>query len=366
MLGSTAPSQNAEMLGTIPAEDAAVGRRRRATMPAGDASSRRPAPLVDLPEPVVEEKKPLSYAQVAKAPSTPSYAEKACQYLPFQIRGFPVLLRKADGYLVANSLLKSELVGLTVRSSKNIDDKGERIINYGSTVDGIVEQSQDGVKWLKITTEASAAKPSTPASSMRASGSSPAIGQYAQTPRASAAKPSTPAFSMRASGSSPAIGCKGQNATGSEAVKNQYADDWKEVLPGVWQRVGAEASISARCIPDLFPPSAESASTSASSSTSGATYPERRPQRHSVAHVSSDSWKSHDSWKAQESWGQSAAWKPSLAAVKQLESAAPVNRSQNWQRDGRTDDGSWQSNGWWQNGDNAQWKHSSRGYGYNR
>lgn len=91
-------------------------------------------------------------AAIGPAP-TAKLTAKACEYLPFQIRDVPVLLRKGDGYLVDNSLLKSQLAGLTCRSSKNTDDKGERIIDFGSTVDGVVEQAEDGVKWLKVTAE---------------------------------------------------------------------------------------------------------------------------------------------------------------------------------------------------------------------
>jgi len=75
---------------------------------------------------------------------------QACQYLPFQMRDVPLLSLAYDGYIVDNSLLKSELAGLAVRNSKNIDDRGKRIIDFGSTVDGIVEQSEDGMQWLKI------------------------------------------------------------------------------------------------------------------------------------------------------------------------------------------------------------------------
>jgi len=80
-------------------------------------------------------------------------AEPVCQYLPFQIRFVPVLLRNGDGYLVDNGLLKSQLTGLTCRQSKNMEDRGEHVIDFGSTVYGNVEQSEDGVAWLKITTK---------------------------------------------------------------------------------------------------------------------------------------------------------------------------------------------------------------------
>jgi len=83
-----------------------------------------------------------------------TWPNEAHDYLPFQIRGAHVLLRKRDGYLVDNSQLKSQLSGLTCRNSKNPEDKGERIIDFGSMVDGVVEQSEDGMKWLKVSAEA--------------------------------------------------------------------------------------------------------------------------------------------------------------------------------------------------------------------
>jgi len=73
------------------------------------------------------------------------------EYLPFEIRDVPVLLHQAGGYLVDNSMLKSQLAGLPCRNSKDAEDKGKRIIDFGSTVNGIVEQAEDGAKWLKIT-----------------------------------------------------------------------------------------------------------------------------------------------------------------------------------------------------------------------
>jgi len=99
------------------------------------------APFVVVPKKVLDKE---SEKEVAKG----------YDYLPFEIRDVPVLLLKSDGYLVDNSLLKSQLTGLTCCSSKNIEAKDERIIDFGSTVDGIVEQSDDGTKWLKIKAEA--------------------------------------------------------------------------------------------------------------------------------------------------------------------------------------------------------------------
>lgn len=77
---------------------------------------------------------------------------EACKYLPFLIGDVPVLLRQADGYLVDNSWLKSQLAGLTVRNSKDNEGRDEGIIEFGSTVHGIIEDSEDGVEWLKVTT----------------------------------------------------------------------------------------------------------------------------------------------------------------------------------------------------------------------
>lgn len=81
--------------------------------------------------------------QLQHTPSSPQQEAKDCEYLPFQIRDVPVLLRKGDGYLVDDGLLKSQLAGLACRSSKSVGDTGERIIDFGSSVDCIVEQSED-------------------------------------------------------------------------------------------------------------------------------------------------------------------------------------------------------------------------------
>jgi len=90
----------------------------------------------------------------AASSRTSPLQSQVCDYLPLRIRGVPVLLRKSDGYLVENSQLKSQLTGLTCWNSTNCDDKGERVIDFGSTVDGIVELSESGVQWLRVTTQA--------------------------------------------------------------------------------------------------------------------------------------------------------------------------------------------------------------------
>jgi len=90
-------------------------------------------------------------------PASDEKLAQACDYLPFTIRDVPILLRKGcdNGYLVDNKLLKSQLAGLTCRNSKNMEDQGERTIYFGSSIDGIVEQSENGERWLKITTKTS-------------------------------------------------------------------------------------------------------------------------------------------------------------------------------------------------------------------
>jgi len=84
---------------------------------------------------------------------SPMVSSLAYDYSPFRIRGVPFLLRKHDGDLVDNSQLKSQLAGITCRKSKNSDDKGERVIDFGSTIDGTVEYSEDDIEWPKLKTE---------------------------------------------------------------------------------------------------------------------------------------------------------------------------------------------------------------------
>jgi len=94
---------------------------------------------------------PLHRNQAAPLDRSRAAALQDCEFLPFKIRDVPVLLVQADGFLVDNSLLKSQVTGVTCRNSKNIEDRGERTIAFGSTIDGIAEESEDGEKWLKVT-----------------------------------------------------------------------------------------------------------------------------------------------------------------------------------------------------------------------
>jgi hypothetical protein len=65
-------------------------------------------------------------------------------------------VRKDDGYLVDNSLLKADANFIGFRLSKKIADKDEKSagVPWGTIVSGIEEYSDDGEKWIKVEIQA--------------------------------------------------------------------------------------------------------------------------------------------------------------------------------------------------------------------
>jgi len=77
-------------------------------------------------------------------------------YLPFKTaKGVLILRQQGHSYLVDNSLLKSQSKGLSYRNSKQLEDTDDGVRElWGNITHGIVEHTDDGVKWLKVLKQA--------------------------------------------------------------------------------------------------------------------------------------------------------------------------------------------------------------------